>query len=276
MYMAFYPKEAHSEWIHVMEFCGYVLFFVAIFFVAHGLYIIFLSLFSARQYDMYHSTPISDILEKITQVHLTWRQSLFNSRYLPCSSLRTVAEFKIIFALFRDTYWLPSHFDFGSYLSGCFERYSLRIVKIGKVSWLLMFLIGIANFIRVRYLGPHAFNCKGFKTAPGAHQGGGGGGGGAHSLGYDPWGGGEEEAPVHDDHTAEGDDHHEATGGRYGVTSACSDIHLRLFFVCGLIVTVYVLAVWLMGRSYVIRSGLPLTWLPSPLLSSLDLAPSAD
>lgn len=246
MYMALYPKEAHSEWIHVMEFCGYVLFFVAIFFVAHGLYIIGLSLFSAQQYDLYHSTPISDILQKITSVHQTWQEYLFDFRYLPFSSLRSVAEFKIIYALFRDTYWLPSNFDYGRYLSGCFERYSLRIVKIGKISWSVMFVLGIVNYLRVKYFGPHFFNCKGFKTASDYSHGGGHGGGSSHSL-TDSLG--EEEH--HDDH--HGDDGNLAVGGRYGITHACADVHLELFFACGLVMTLYVIAVYLFGRTYVIR-----------------------
>jgi hypothetical protein len=247
MYMAFYPKSSHSEWIHVMEFCGYVLFFVSIFFVAHGLYIIGLSLFSAKQYDIYHSTPISEILQRITTAQQTWKESLFDFRYLPFSSLRSVAEFKIIYALFRDTYWLPSNFDYGSYLSGCFERYSLRIVQIGKFSWAFMFFLGVLNYLRVKYFGPHAFNCKGFKTADGISHGGGHGVGGAHSVS----GNYSQEEPSH-----------EELGGRYGITHACADEHLQLFFACGLVVTLYVLAVYLVGRTYVIRY-----LLPSPSLS---------
>jgi hypothetical protein len=248
MYMAFYPKEAHSEWIHVMEFCGYVLFFVSIFFVAHGLYIIGLSLFSAKQYDIYHSTPISEILQRITVTQQTWKESLFDFRYLPFSSLRSVAEFKIIYALFRDTYWLPSNFDYGSYLTGCFERYSLRIVQIGKFSWSVMFVLGVLNYLRVKYFGPDAFNCKGFKTAEGVSHGGGGGGGTHSTADYHSLG---------DDHPTEGegDDQssHEGLGGRYGITHKCADVHLQLFFFCGLVVTLYVLAVYLFGRTYVIR-----------------------
>lgn len=254
MYMAFYPHQAESEWIHVMEFCGYVLFFVAIFFVAHGLYIIGLSLFSAKQYDMYHSMPISDILQNITKIHSTWRQYLFDMRYLPFSSVRSVAEFKIIYALFRDTYWLPSNFDYGAYLAGCFERYSLRIVKIGKISWALMFLLGIFNYIRVKYMGPYIFNCKGFKTASdassGEHGGGHGGGhGSTHSFDYNYLSENEDSTGDHNS----GNSTHLNLGGRYGLTHKCSQIHLELFFYCSCVMALYVIAVYLIGRIYVVR-----------------------
>ena len=247
MYMAFYPRETTSDWIHVMEFCGYVLFFVSIFFVAHGLYIIGLSLFSAKQYDMYHSMLTSEILQNITKINNSWKQFLYESRYLPFSSLRTVAEFKIIYALFRDTYWLPSNFNYGSYLAGCFERYSLKIVKIGKISWALMFLLSIFNYIRVKYMGPDAFNCKGFKTVQGVH----------HNEN-----GGKTTHPYSSNFTNEeqnlsngNDDGINSTndGERYGITRSCYQIHIQLFFYCSCAMAIYVILVYLIGRLYVMR-----------------------
>lgn len=252
--MAFYPKSAHSEWLHVMEFCGYVIFFVAIFFVVHALYIIGLSLFSAKQYDMYHSTPVSEILQNIAKSHSTWQGLFFEMRYLPFSSLRSVAEFKIIYALFRDTYWLPSNFDYGSYLAGCFERYSLRIVKIGHFSWFLMFILGVLNYIRVKFMGPDAFNCKGHKTASdishhgGGHGGGGGGGGESHALDFNLFGEDSETYPPDDIH-----EEHLQLGGRYGITHSCSQSHLNFYLFCAVLVSLYVIAVYLFGRLYVAR-----------------------
>jgi hypothetical protein len=224
MYLACHPQEIDSKFIHAFEFCGYVITFVAIFFVCHGLYIIGLSLFSAKQYDRYHSTPISDVLIQMADTSGTLYEWIFSFRLLPFSSLRNVAEFKIIFALFRDTYWLPSDFNYGRYLSGCFEYYSLRIIKIGVSSWLLMITLAALNYIRVQYMGGvEVYNCKGFKHA-------------------------------HDSHNHGEDEKHDSSeSGRYGVSTRCTELHLQFYFVCACAVTVYVCLVSLAGRMYILR-----------------------
>lgn len=104
MYQASNPSSSSKSWSQVVDFVGYIIFFVAIFFVAHALYIMVLSLMSAKQYEMYHSMSLADVLKELSEMEGNkWSKMLFYLKYVPMSSLRTRAEFKIIYALFRDT-----------------------------------------------------------------------------------------------------------------------------------------------------------------------------
>ena len=47
--------------------------------------------------------------------------------------------------------------------------------------------------------------------------------------------------------------------GRYGITNRCSLLHLQLYFFCGLMLSLYVLFVYLISRIYVLRYGCHLT-----------------
>lgn len=115
---------------------------------------------------------------------------------------------------------MPSDFNYGLYLSGCFERYSLRIVSIGKSSYAVMVLLSILNYLRVKYGGELLWNCRGFKHASDSESADG-----------------------------EGDD----GVGRYDITARCSLMHLQLYFFCGIFLSAYVLLVYMCGRFYVIR-----------------------
>ena len=105
MYQASKPPRAAQAWINVLDFVGYVIFFVAIFFVAHALYIMIVSIHSSKEYARFHIMTISELLEQTssaTESH--FRNVLYRLRYLPVSYVRSKAEFKIIYVLFRDTY----------------------------------------------------------------------------------------------------------------------------------------------------------------------------
>jgi hypothetical protein len=83
---------------------------------------------------------------------------LFNLRYLPLSPLRVNVEFRLIFALFRDTYkGLPSDFDFTLYLKKRFEKYALKTIDVGAISWFVIILLGLLNMARVGLKG--SYNC---------------------------------------------------------------------------------------------------------------------
>jgi hypothetical protein len=73
----------------------------------------------------------------------------------PFSEIRQKAEFKIVYILFRDTFCVPDGFEFGQYISKCFEKYSLRIVHIDIVSWVTLCGLVLLNFARVnlKFLG---------------------------------------------------------------------------------------------------------------------------
>ena len=103
MYQATHPASRNKEWLEVFDFIGYVLFFVAIFFIAHGVYIMVISFLLAKKYSSYHSTPVAAVVREITNLNSDWSNRLYRLRLLPLSALRGLAEFKIVHAIFRDT-----------------------------------------------------------------------------------------------------------------------------------------------------------------------------
>jgi hypothetical protein len=143
-----------------------------------------------------------------------------------------MVEFKIIYALFRDTYWLPPNFDYGLYLSGCLERYSLQIINIGLTSWSMMVVLAVANYIRLKFMGKHGFNCGDFHTDPAIVPSA-----------------GEEADPMENPYDT--------------VSQRCHTSHLKLFCICGALVCVYAAIVFLISRFYVkrllCRAGVPET-----------------
>ena len=138
------------EWIAAADFVGYIIFFVAIFFVIHALYIMFLSMTVSRRYADLDQTSISDILVEFTQA----KQSSFNMflmkfRFFPLLKVLKNVEFKISWAVFRDTYVLPSQFDYVEYVSGSLRQYALHLVDINKTSWLVLVMLVLFNYFRM-------------------------------------------------------------------------------------------------------------------------------
>lgn len=133
-----------------------------------------------------------------------------------------------------DTYWLPPKFDYGLYLSGCLERYSLQIINIGFTSWSMIVSLAVVNYIRLKFLGSYAFNCTGFHTDP-------------------------DQLAVADEQV---DDDADIDPYRT-VSQRCHTLHLKLFCLCGGIVCLYALIVFFISRFYVkrllCRAGVPET-----------------
>ena len=153
LYTAADQSSVFARYSTEIDFMGYVTFFVAIFFVAHALYIMLLSMRTSQLYEYLHRIKVAKAIEIYTQSQLnSWQRFLFAFPYLPLSSVRQKLEFKIIHSLFRDSYWLPTHFDYGSYLSRSFEKYSLKMINIGWSSWVIMIVLGFLNYLRVEFL----------------------------------------------------------------------------------------------------------------------------
>jgi hypothetical protein len=197
----------------VLDFTGFFILFVAIFHVGHGVYIILLSLHSAKQYEKYHLLNLGKLLVDVSNSSEIGMQKLVHRlRYVPLSTNRTICEFKIIFALMRHTYCIPIDFSFSSYMSQCFEKYSLRVVTIGNTGWVVIVCIGLCNYLRIYVGNIYSYNCRGF-----THE------------------------------KTEDDEGIDIT------TNRCDVLHLQLFFMCGLCVNVYVLIVYFIGRMYTLR-----------------------
>lgn len=226
-------NERISEWIDIIDFVGYMLFFVAIFFVMHSLYIMFMSLHATKRYAQLHSISLAETLQIYSNnAEKFFGNILFHLRYISASSALEVVEFKIIYALFRDTYWLPPKFDYGHYLAGCLERYSLQIINIGHTSWGMLVMLAVVNYLRLKFLGGYAFNCAGYHTDT-------------------------EKLPS-------GDESAESSADPYDtVTSRCEVLHLQLFCICGGCVCLYASMVFFVSRFYVrrllCRAGVPET-----------------
>lgn len=216
MYQATHNSDpSFSEWINIMDFVGYVIFFLSIFFVLHALYIIMISLLSSSQYEQFYSQSLAEVIDELGTSKQSWRNIFFSFRMFS-SKLREKAEFKIMNALFRDTYHIPDHFNFGRYLSGCFEKYSLRIINISYSSWIGLGVLFSINYIRIKYGNLDTWNCVDFRTNQSADY---------------------KDEEYDDDN----------------LSLRCALLQLQLFIICGVLIFLYALCVHALGRLYVIR-----------------------
>ena len=226
----FYDIGVFSKYITEIDFVGYITFFVALFFVAHAMYIMILSMHTSKVYSHLHCMSVADIIGDYTNMCSNLSKFFFEIPYLPISSLRQAVEFKIIYALFRDTYWLPSDFDYGSYLGHSFEKYSLRMINIGLSSWVIMIVLCGVNYARIvlgksiDFLSCHSnfYNTHNVSSVD--------------EEGFESW----DPFAVH--RTLEEQ-----------LSQECSHMHLMIFVTCGAAIAIYVLALFLIGRFYLKR-----------------------
>lgn len=216
----FATRPHWSAVINAIDFVGYVLFFVAIFFVAHALYIIAISIVASKRYAKFHATSLADALEIFANVDRQWLKRIwFNIRYLPLSEERAQVEFKVMYSLFRDIYWLPPDFDYGSYMSGCLDHYSLNLINIEFSSWVIMVVLCALNYMRITLLSSGMWKCDDFRY---------------HN----------------DDNSGQLSGPARALSTYEDVTKRCAEVHLQLYIVCGAILTGYVLLLYPLGKIY--------------------------
>ena len=140
-----------DNWIEAVDFAHILVFFTALFFVVHAFFLILLSASLSKTYQRIHHTHIKSILKKIEEDKSWWGKFLNNrlAAYIPGAKLRSYTEFKILHALFRDTYHLPLSFNFSGYLIGCHEKYALELLDIGAFSWMSLIFLSVINLVRV-------------------------------------------------------------------------------------------------------------------------------
>ena len=203
-------SEQQANWIQAADFVGYVMFFVAIFFVVQAFYIMFLSITMCRQYADLDKASISDILVEFLRVRGdSLSKFLMKFRIIPILQVMKNVEFKIGWAVFRDTYVLPSQFDYVSYVSGCLQRYALRLVNIETTSWIFVIFLCILNYCRMTVLDA---KCKsGFSN----------------------------------DDLDDPEQRH--------LLRECEQHHRLLFHIAGILLVVYVVMLFLVGRLYTFR-----------------------
>lgn len=117
MFQAANPSAAvkHENWILAIDFASFLLFYMSLFSVAHSIFIMMLSMRASRSYERNAALTVADTLQLIEKNNSNFFYSLmYKMRYLPyAGKVREQVEFKVIYALFRDTYWLPPDFNYG-------------------------------------------------------------------------------------------------------------------------------------------------------------------
>lgn len=139
-----------------LQFAHIIIFCMTIFFVCHSFYIMWTSYSSSKAFSRYHNEKLPSLLARINSCEGI-EKYLYEWNFFSLSSLRQIAEYKILYVLFEDTYWFPESFNFSLYLTYCFENYALKIMDRGIFSWIVLLILILLNFIRVKFnLG---FNC---------------------------------------------------------------------------------------------------------------------
>ena len=152
-----HPSKDLLQYLKAIDFAHIILFFVALFFVLHVLYLMYLGTTISKMYRSLHKERDDTLLSMVDRLENDiWDRIIYNNN--PFSFLRQKVKFKIIHSLFRDNYSLPETFDFASYLNGCFEGYALKIIDIGIYGWVIIIFLSLTNYIRIKYNG--AFNCS--------------------------------------------------------------------------------------------------------------------
>jgi hypothetical protein len=147
----------HAVYIKGIDFSHVFLFFVTLFFVMQGFYLIIISMLTTKEYHKNLTEKTFELIVKLEKVSKSYIKSLLYRYHIyPISSIRHRVEFSLIHSIFIKTYILPKDFDFPQYLSGCFDRFALKTIKRSLFSWMmLIFVIGM-NCVRIGW----GFTCK--------------------------------------------------------------------------------------------------------------------
>ena len=118
-----------SPWIIAIDFAHVVLFFTAIFYVIHAVFLILLSVYLSKLYCKLHKTNPKEM--DLTHEHI---------------------QFKLQYYVFRDTYKIDSAFNYALYLEYCTEKYILKLLSAGMFHRIALSIIVIFNLIRLELM----------------------------------------------------------------------------------------------------------------------------
>ena len=149
-------SKSRQEWLLAVDVAHYFLFYLAIFFVCHAIYLIRLSVMTSKYYNTYTLSSVEETLESLMALSKNWFQRTVYMIFP--TQLRYKVEFKLIQLLFSDAYDVPTEFDFAAYLSSCYARYAFKIIDIGFFEWSIVIAAVTVNYLRIRYSG--SFNCN--------------------------------------------------------------------------------------------------------------------
>lgn len=218
-------STTEHEWIVGIDFSHIFLFFVALFFVLHAFYLMFMAMMSASRYRKIFAEKTVELIHKLETVKMDhFRTNLFNLKFLPLSNARISAEFNLIHSVFTNTYSLPDDFDFPNYLSGCFDSFALRTINRSILTWCVLLFVILVNFGRISL----GLSCHVSTTDDGTSH--------RRNLGST---------------TTES---HEDDGG--DTVNSCLKSTLDTFLGCGYLLVVYTLILTYVTRIYKLRSKL--------------------
>eukprot|EP01041_Mallomonas_annulata_P012985 gene12985-27405_t len=146
-------SESVVHWLEAIDFAHISLFFAALFFVIHAIFLIILSISLGKEYRRLNVVSVHDIIKKLVNLRDLIQDSTgfsrFYNKYISSIPLRNEVEFKVQYHLFKDAYCLPISFDFALYLKLCTEKYILQLLKIGIFNRFLLAVFALINYIRI-------------------------------------------------------------------------------------------------------------------------------
>jgi hypothetical protein len=147
---------ADVKWIEAIDFAHILLFFFCIFFVIHAFVLMGTSVIQSHAYLKMDRQSYFACLESLS-TRSVWSYVTYYFPLVNISGTRRVIEYKIISTIFQDTYCrIPSNFYFPLYLAKCFDRYSLKVIEVSPLSWFVLIILVLINFLRVKYEGWNA------------------------------------------------------------------------------------------------------------------------
>ncbi len=223
-------SQKNHDWLQAVDVAHYFLFYLAIFFVCHAIYLIRLSVITSKYYNSYTLSSVEETLESLMALSNNWFQRTIYMIFP--SQLRYKVEFKLIQLLFSDAYDVPTEFDYAAYLSSCYARYAFKIIDIGLFEWSIVIAVVTVNYLRIRYHG--SFNCN-YNYGPDY---------GVHSSQHTT----TDDHASTDDHevaaAAATDDHHS------DVDTECLISNYIFFVIMGFLLLIYVFALSFTARIY--------------------------
>ena len=121
--------DVASAWIIAIDFAHVVLFFTALFYVAHAVFLIILSVYLSKLYRKLHKTSTKEM-----------------------DLNQDIIQFKLQYYVFRESYKIDSTFNYALYLEYCTEKYILKLLSAGMFHRIVLSIIVIFNLIRLEIL----------------------------------------------------------------------------------------------------------------------------
>jgi hypothetical protein len=229
-------QHVDHTWFLAIDFAHMLLFFVALFFVVHAFYLMFLSYRSSKYHLKLNIQSLGTLLHNFKHKN-KWETFLFWVPLFSLSQLQDTMEYKIAHVLFRDTYYrLPREFNFSLYLTKCLDHYALKTMEVGLFSWIFVGILVVANFVRVYLDGPFSCMRSPYLESYARRQ-----------LSA------ESARQTFNEHTAASGGHSSEEDHSTESNRECPLMYLHMFSATAVLLVLYILIVLFVGRLYKAR-----------------------